>query len=189
MTETEHRSPEHPTGSNASAGSGPSADAARARLVGHCIVCNAMVERREDGSCPAGHSPVAVAGSIELAPGEPLPRFPKFNWGAFLIPPIWGVAHGLWAGVFFLPLWAFVDSAIRSTVGRAIWMQVVAWGTLVVTLAFQYEFGRTANRLAWRRASQRMTLDTYVRRQRLWAIGGAVVIIALAVWILIYLSR
>ena len=189
MTETEHRRPGHPTESSGSTESASSADAAADRLAGHCIVCNAMVERRGDGSCPAGHSPAAVAGSIELAPGEPLPRFPRFNWGAFLIPPIWGVAHGLWAGVFFLPLWAFVDSAIRSTVGRAIWMQVVAWGTLVVTLAFQYEFGRTANRLAWRRASQRMTLDTYVRRQRLWAIGGAVVITALVAWILIYLSR
>jgi hypothetical protein len=160
-----------------------------ARVAGHCVVCSAMVERRPDGSCPAGHAPEAVAGRIELADGEPLPAFPGFNWGAFLIPPIWGVAHGLWAGVFFLPLWAFVDNAIRGTADAALWMRAVAWLTFAGTLAFQVEYARVANRLAWRRACDRMSLAAYVRRQHIWAAFGAVTLCVIALWIALYLLR
>lgn len=159
------------------------------RVAGHCVVCNAMVVRMPDGSCPNGHAAGAVTGHIALAEGAPLPELPRFNWGAFLIPPVWGVAHGLWAGVFFLPLWAFVDNAIRGTQGRALWMQALAWGTLVGTLTFQYEYARTANRLVWRRAAERMDLEHYVRRERIWAIGGVVVVATLAGWVGTYLSR
>ena len=159
------------------------------RHAGHCIVCNRMVERRADGSCPAGHAPAAVAGDIELAQGEGLPRLPGFNWGAFLLPPIWGVVHGMWAGIFFVPLWVFVDNAMKATAGRAVWMQVLAWLTLAGTLAFQFEYGRTANRLAWRKACERMTLSDYVRRQRLWAAGGAVVAVALVLAVAASVAR
>ncbi len=159
------------------------------RVAGHCVVCNEVVERREDGSCPAGHAPAAIAGQIRLGPAAPLPRLPTFNWGAFFLPPIWGIAHGLWAGVFFLPLWVFVDNAIKGTAGRPVWMQVLAWLTLAGTLGFQYEYARTANRLAWRRACRRMEFLTYVRRERCWAVGGAVTIGVLGVWVALFLTR
>lgn len=161
----------------------------RPRIAGHCIVCNAMVERRADGSCPRGHAPAAISGNIELGGGEPLPHLPGFNWGAFLVPPIWGIAHGMWAGVFFLPLWAFVDSAIRGAAGRAWWLQVLAWLTLAGTLAFQFEFARTANRLVWRRACERTTLERYLRTERLWAIGGVIAVGAFGVGIATYFAR
>ena len=128
-------------------------------------------------------------GSIEGATGQPLPRFPGFNWGAFLVPPIWGVAHGMWSGVFFLPLWAFVDSVIRGTAEMAVWVRVLAWLTLAVTVGLQYEFGRTANRLAWRRACERMTLQAFARRQRLWGFGGAAAFAALVGWVGVYVLR
>jgi hypothetical protein len=181
------------SGTSAKEGLGPLNTSDRASapsiVVGHCLTCNAMIVRSEDGSCPQGHSPDAVAGFIELAPGQPLPHLPGFNWGAFLIPPIWGVAHGLWSGVFFLPLWAFVDSVIRSTLTMALWVRALSWLSLLVTLGFQYEFGRTANRLAWRRACRRMTLGEYVRVQRLWAVGGGLAFAGLAAWIAVFLAR
>jgi hypothetical protein len=148
-----------------------------------------MVERRPDGSCPQGHAPAAVSGRIELSPGERVPVLPRFNWGAFFMPPIWGIAHGLWAGAFFVPLWAFVDSAIRSTVDKPIGWRLAAWATLVGTVAFQYEYARKANRLAWRRASERLSLDAYLRRERIWAVAMGVLLAVFVLWGYAYLSR
>jgi hypothetical protein len=159
------------------------------RFAGHCVVCDRMVERLPDGSCPQGHPPDAVAGAIPLTAGEPLPKLPRFNWGAFLMPPIWGIAHGLWAGAFFVPLWAFVDSAIRSTLDRTLGWRVIAWATLVGTVAFQYEYARTANRLAWRRASERMSLADYLRRERIWAAAMGLLLFIFVVWGYAYLTR
>ena len=163
--------------------------AALPRVAGHCIVCDRMVERLPDGSCPQGHQSAAVSGSIPLAPGEPLPSLPRFNWGAFFMPPIWGIAHGLWAGAFFVPLWAFVDSAVRSTVDKPLAWRVAAWATLVGTVAFQLEYARTANRLAWRRASAHMSLEVYLRRERIWAAAMGVLLLVFVVWGYAYLSR
>ena len=157
------------------------------RVAGHCFVCDAMVVRCPDGSCPAGHSPAAVSGSVELTPGAPMPVLPRFNWGALLMPPIWGIAHGLWAGVFFLPLWAFVDSAIRGTLDRPLGWRAAAWATLVGTVAFQFEYARKANRLAWRRASARLSLDAYLRQERVWAAGSGLLLAALVLWVAVYL--
>ncbi len=61
---------------------------------------------------------------------------PRFNLAAFLMPPIWGPAHGQWVGALFLPIWLFADSAIASAVrmGGAMWIAavLVAAGTLGV---------------------------------------------------------
>jgi len=167
----------------------PQGQEAPARVAGHCIVCGRMVERLPDGSCPQGHPPAAVSGSITLEPGQPLPLLPRFNWGAFFMPPIWGIAHGLWAGAFFVPLWAFVDSAIRSTLDKPLGWRIVAWATLVGTVAFQYEYARTANRLAWRRASTHMSLAAYLRRERIWAAAMGLILFVFVVWGYAYLSR
>jgi hypothetical protein len=148
-----------------------------------------MVELAADGSCPGGHASEAVSGRIQIEEGEPLPGFPRFNWGAFFVSPVWGVAHGLWAGVFFVPLWVFVDNAVRSTIGQAGWVRALAWATAGGTLVFQYEYARMANRLAWRRACGRMTLEAYIRRERIWGAAGAAAILVLGGWAGLYALR
>jgi hypothetical protein len=51
---------------------------------------------------------------LEAIFADPPAPIPRFNWGAFFIPPIWGVANGQWPGVFFLPLWVFIDNMLRG---------------------------------------------------------------------------
>ena len=34
---------------------------------------------------------------------EFLKGLPRFNIGAFLLPPIWGAAHGFWVTILFYP--------------------------------------------------------------------------------------
>ena len=163
---------------------------AGARIAGHCVVCDRMVERRADGSCPEGHAPGAVSGSIELAPGEPLPVLPKMNWGALSHAPDLGYRPRAVGGRV---LRAAVGvrrqrHCAAPPTGRLGW-RVVAWATLVGTLAFQYEYACTANRLAWRRASEHASFETYLRRERFWAVAMGALLAVFVVWGYAFLTR
>jgi len=163
-------------------------DAARLELrsVGYCALCDALVERSTDGACPEGHPAEAVAGRLLLVEGEPVPVLPRFNLAAFLIPPVWGPAHGMWVGAIFLPIWLFADSVIVSAarlggVGQWIGAALVVSGTL----AFEYFFARRANGVAFRRVMSTVPIDEFVRRQRVWgfvAIPAAVLLIGWGVY-------
>lgn len=141
------------------------------RVVGYCVRCDRIIERRADGSCPQGHSAAGVTGRVMLDDNEPIPVLPRFNLAAFLIPPIWGPAHGQWAGVIFLPLWLFADSTFRSA-GVSIETAVGAGVVAVGTLAAMAWFGKRANGLAWRRRWRTVTVSQFVRQQKRWALAA-----------------
>lgn len=152
------------------------------RSGGYCVLCDAIVERTAEGSCAAGHTPAAIAGHIPLAHNEPLPVLPHFNLAAFLIPPIWGPAHGQWAGAIFLPIWLFADSAVVAA-ARAGGLQWIAASAVIAgTLAFEVFFARKANGVAFRRVMHKMTAEQYVARQRPWALAALPIAAALIGW-------
>lgn len=153
------------------------------RTVAYCVHCDALVERQPDGTCPAGHPPQALTGRIVLDAEEPVPSLPRFNLAAFLIPPIWGPAHGIWAGAIFLPIWLFADSVIVSAVRygeRGQWIGAAL--VISATLAFEYFFARRANGVAFRRIMHKTTAEEYTRRQRTWAMVAIPVATALIAW-------
>lgn len=153
------------------------------RTAAYCVHCDALVERQLNGTCPAGHPAEALTGRILLAADEPVPSLPSFNLAAFLIPPVWGPAHGIWVGAIFLPIWLFADSVIVSAVrygGRGQWVGAAI--VLAATLTFEYFFARRANGVAFRRVMHTMTAEQYARRQRAWAIASVPVAVVLIAW-------
>ncbi|NTW28481.1 MAG: hypothetical protein HGA39_03855 [Coriobacteriia bacterium] len=139
------------------------------RVAGYCAYCDRLVVRGKDGDCDSGHPAQAITGNIVLIDGEPVPSLPRFNLAAFLIPPIWGPAHGEWTGVIFLPIWLFMDSVIASAEGGGPLRLITASIVVLITLAFQFWFGRRGNGLAFRRVCDRVRIDDFVKRQRIWA--------------------
>ncbi len=137
------------------------------RTAGYCVVCDRIVERGDDGACPKGHPAAAVTGQVVLGPGETVPVLPRFNLAAFLLPPIWGPAHGQWAGAIFLPLWLFADSVFR-TAGQGSATMVAAVVVGVSTLAAMAWFAKRANGLAWRSRWRDLSVEAYLRRERVW---------------------
>lgn len=113
----------------------------------------------------------------------------RFNWGAFLIAPIWGVANGQWPGVFFLPVWAFVDNVLRGPQRFGVWQAALGWGMALVTLALQAGYALMADRLNWARSRGALDVAPYLRRQRIWAIVGVLVFLGMIVWIGVFLMR
>lgn len=112
---------------------------------------------------------------------------PRVNLGALFLAPVWGPAHGMWAAFLFFVAWLFTDNVIYAatveptvmSVGLAVLMAVVLVGATVV-------FAIVAQPIAAHRAENLgVTRETYLRRQRFWAIAGVVVavaIVAFATW-------
>lgn len=122
-------------------------------------------------------------------PSDPLPEeLPRFNWGAFLAAPIWGVAYGLWSGVFFLPAWAFVDNVLRGPRVFGAWTAALGWVMAAATLGLQYLYARSANRLVWHRSRGTLDLTRYARCQLWWTIGGAVTFAGMLAWIAAFVA-
>lgn len=166
---------------------------------GYCHGCEALVRRTTHADCPRGHAADDVVGLDVLEGGatEP-PRLPRFNWAAFLMPPVWGVGHGAWAGAFVLPLWLFTDSAIQAAVfpkvanpSAAGALLTVAFPVVMVllTVATMVWFGLRGWGIAWRKVydagAPDLAFEEFAVRERRWlwiSAPMAAGLIALAVY-------
>jgi hypothetical protein len=159
-------------------------DDARLRLrpVGYCVLCERLVERNADGTCAASHPAEAVHGLLLITDDEPVPVLPRFNLAAFLIPPIWGPVHGQWVGALFLPIWLFADSAIVSAARRGGPMWIAALAVAAGTIGFMCFFARHANGVAFRRVIGRLSVEEYLRRERIWALVAVPAAIVMLGW-------
>lgn len=112
---------------------------------------------------------------------------PRVNLGALFLAPVWGPAHGMWAAFLFFVAWLFVDNAIwAASVQPTVMNVVLATVMLVGLVAATVVFAIVAQPFAAHRA-EAMGVDraTYLRRQRAWAVAGAVAavaVVAFATW-------
>ncbi len=112
---------------------------------------------------------------------------PRVNMGALLLAPVWGPAHGMWPAFLFFVAWLFVDNAIwAASVQPTVMNVVLATVMLVGLVAATVVFAIVAQPFAAHRA-EAMGVDraTYLRRQRVWAVAGAVAavaVVAFATW-------
>jgi hypothetical protein len=132
----------------------------------------------------------AVAGLTDeqIAEEEKFLRgLPRVNVGALLLAPVWGPAHGMWPAFLFFVAWLFVDNAIwAASVQPTVMNVVLATVMLVGLVAATVVFAIVAQPFAAHRA-EAMGVDraTYLRRQRAWAVAGAVAavaVVAFATW-------
>ena len=116
---------------------------------------------------------------------EFLKGLPRFNIGAFLLPPIWGPAHGIWVTILYYPIWLFVDNLFYATFEEptvlAISLSVLAF---VLLLGITIAFAIISQPFAAHRAEERgISRKDYLKRERAWAIGcaiGGVILLVLA---------
>ena len=112
---------------------------------------------------------------------------PRLNVAAFLLPPIWGPAHGFWATILFYPLWLFADNMFYAAYENLSALSIaLALVVLVVLVGVTVGFAIVSQPLAAHRAEERgVDRATYLSRQRKWAVGcaiGGAVMLALATW-------
>ncbi len=112
---------------------------------------------------------------------------PRVNIGALVMPGIWGPAHGIWACIFFYPIWLFADNTFYAA-----WREpsalslIVAAVVFVILLALQIVFGILSQPYAWHRAvAAGKSKEKYLSQQKVWAvamIAVGVVFIAIATY-------
>lgn len=116
-----------------------------------------------------------------------LKGLPRVNLGALFLAPVWGPAHGMWAAFLFFVAWLFTDNVIyAATVEPSVMSVMLAAAMVVVLVGATVVFAIVAQPLAAHRAeSLGVSRETYLRRQRIWAVVGAVVavaVVAFATW-------
>lgn len=148
------------------------------RFVGYCKACRCFEELDRECKDHLRHDRHDMALIMEVPEDAPLPHIPAFNWGAFLMPPIWGAGHGQVFAVVLYPLWLMVDNLLWGAIhGTA--SPVLAGISLAGTLAFMFFYARTANYVAYMRVITTMSPREFVARERAWAVGMAVLAIAM----------
>ena len=113
-----------------------------------------------------------------------LSGIPRFNLGAFLLPGIWGPGHGLWVCILFYPLWLLADNVFYGAYVERSFLALVLAAIVFVALALVHVvFGVLSQPYAWHKAAEKgVSKDTYLKRERIWAIAMIVLgIAALAV--------
>ncbi len=108
---------------------------------------------------------------------------PRINWGAFFMPPIWGPAHGFWVTILWYPAWLLADNVVywatQTPSPLAIALAVL---TLAILLVATIVFAIVSQPFAAHRAEKRgIDRQTYLRRQRIWAIVSFVIAVVMVV--------
>lgn len=106
-----------------------------------------------------------------------LKGIPRFNIGAFFMPPIWGPAHGIWASIIFYPLWLIADNTFYAAFSQRTAMSIaVAIFVFVVTVALTVAFSIVGQPIAAHRAAAKgKTKEEYLKTQRIWAVVCVVI--------------
>lgn len=114
-----------------------------------------------------------------------LEGLPRVNLGALLLPPIWGPAHGIWITILYYPAWLIADNLFYATyINPTVLSVILSILVFALLLGITIAFAIVSQPIAAHRAENNgIDRETYLRRQRYWAIGcaiGAVIMLTLA---------
>lgn len=117
-----------------------------------------------------------------------LKGLPRMNWGAFFMPGIWGPAHGFWVSILFYPLWVFIDYLIYGAyTDPQPWTIAIAAICSILLAAITIAFAIVSQPFAAHRANDKgISRETYLKRERIWAVVCIIIAIAAIAWATYY---
>ena len=138
----------------------------------------------------APHAPgIAEFTDEEIArEDEFLKGLPRINIGALVMPGIWGPAHGFWVCILFYPLWIFADYMFYGAYAMPQpWTIILAIVTAVLLAAIHVGFALVAGPQSAHRAEHKgISRETYLKRERIWAVVCVIIAIAALAWATYY---
>lgn len=127
---------------------------------------------------PSYSSEPAYEPKVEVEKPEPPKKYkPKclndFNWGAFMLPGIWGLFNSHW----WLLLVMIGIGSIDKLFDDAMWATIVS---LVLELIVGFIFGVSGNESAWDEEKTTLSLEEanqFDKKQKRWNVAGIIVAI------------
>ncbi|MCI9129044.1 MAG: viscotoxin-A3 [Eggerthellaceae bacterium] len=112
---------------------------------------------------------------------------PRMNAGAFLMPAIWGPAHGFWVTILYYPAWLVADNIFYACYEQPTALSIIlAILTFAILLGITIAFAIVAQPIAAHRAEEKgRTRQEYLRQEKIWVVVSAiiaVVFLVLATW-------
>lgn len=175
---------------------------------GWCRECGEWVWVDAKGACRNGHGPDCVTGIYDareqeiddaeptadrgFGSGEMPPELDRFNWGALLLPSIWGIVYGVWPVVTLWLLGLSTPVILMAIVGvagptavssAAVGISVVSQ---IIGITISLYIGASATRMLWRREQLRLevlgvparfSVEKYRARQKVWTRVGVVFLV------------
>ena len=117
-----------------------------------------------------------------------LKGLPRINWGAFLMPGIWGPAHGFWVCILFYPLWVFIDYLIYGAyINPEPWAIAIAVIAGVILFGITLAFAIVSQPFAAHRAEAKgVSREKYLKRERIWAVVCFLLAVVALAWATYY---
>ncbi len=109
---------------------------------------------------------------------------PRINIGAFMLPPIWGPAHGNWITILWYPIWLFADNTFYGAYSNPTTLSIIIAVVVAVSLAVAtFIYALVGQSTAAQRAMDSDTpQEVFVKHERIWAvcsvIGGIILLAA-----------
>ena len=119
---------------------------------------------------------------------EWLVGLPRVNWGALFMPAIWGPAHGFWVCILFYPLYLFIDNLMFAAyTNPEPWTIALAAIAALIMLGVTIAFALVSQPFAAHRAEDKgVSRETYLKRERIWAVVCIVLAIIALAWATYY---
>lgn len=95
------------------------------------------------------------------------PEIKGWNWGAFLMGPIWSIGNKVWIGLLHILILILV-----TVIGRGI----ISTFLNIATLTLAVTLGIKGNEWAWK-AKKWDNVEHFKRIQKKWAIAGVIIFI------------
>lgn len=113
---------------------------------------------------------------------------PRFNIGAFFMPPIWGPAHGFWITILYYPAWLIADNLFFATYLEPTTMSVVlSILTAIFLLGVTIAFAIVSQPIAAHRAQDKgVSRSDYIKREKRWAVISIAIAILMVILATVY---
>jgi hypothetical protein len=163
-----------------------------------CVTGIHEAEPQPDPFQPAEQPPadpaIAVASPAPIAEqgfgvGEMPDSVYRFNWGAFFLPPVWGIVYGAWPVVtlwmltLLVPLFATSLFGLAESGSTAAALATATVITEIIVGIARLWIGANASTWVWKREAARLqffegsqprfSVGKFLSRQRVWLWAGA----------------